>query len=150
MILTRRTDAGAGSQGPGEALTRPPGEPTELLKFPSRERRRLPGRVKTRNRLALSPEPATGTTHGADPRAPLPHQGGRRLKRASRRYRVVEQRRFSGWGRGLALGADARITLGKRAKSRGEGFHGGDRGAGRGAAAQWAILHPALLPGPVR
>ena len=75
-ILTRRTDARTGSQGPGDRRQGPPVRPQELLKCPSREKRRLTGRVKTRNRLALLRKKtglATGTTHGADPRAPLPH-----------------------------------------------------------------------------
>jgi hypothetical protein len=43
---------------------------------PGRERRPLPGRVMTRIRSVA--RLATGTTHGADPRAPLPHRRGTR------------------------------------------------------------------------
>jgi hypothetical protein len=77
--LNRRADVELRPQG---TPTRPPGAPARTPQMSKSGKTACsPGRVMTRNRLAAMS--ATGATHGADPRAPPPHQGGRELKQTA-------------------------------------------------------------------
>ena len=72
-----------------------PGEPQELRLNRNRFKTAMSGARETR--ASPSRKVGTGTTHGADPRAPLPHvdEGDTsRVQRTSRRTRVVEHLLF--------------------------------------------------------